>query len=265
MLQPAFPTVLHKQTAETIHQYFSVNAAVDTVLVVNSCARGHAVAESDLDFAILAKENISASEIEAMEKNWLTYSTTNTTIINFKQSGPFAHIHLDIIKGIYKPNIIEVGEPCDDFEIEIGNQVCYSAPMGKAGTHYKDLQKKWLPYYDEALRVQRLEMVVNACNYDLDHIAFFIKRDLYFQAFDILCKAFKEYLQALFIACRTYPIAYNKWIRLQVADWLNKPGLYALLPPILSVSNIEGMEIIDNVKMLRTLLNNLAAEKYLPE
>ena len=119
-------------------------------------------------------------------------------------------------------------------------------------------QIKWLPCYNEELRLQRLQTTKNACNYDLDHIPFFIKRQLYFQAFDILGKAFEEYLQVLFIANKTYPIAYNKWIKEQVVKWLNKPGLYPKLSPILSISNIESNEINDKAKDLRKLLNNLA-------
>ena len=83
---------------------------------------------------------------------------------------------------------------------------------------------------------------------------FFIKRELYFQAFDILCKAFKEYLQTLFIANKTYPVAYNKWLREQIAELLNKPGLYPKLSPILPVSNIESNEINEKAEMLRQLL-----------
>ena len=52
--------------------------------------------------------------------------------------------------------VYEKGEPIDYFEIEIGNQICYSAPMENAGPYFKELQSKWLPYYNEELRLQRL-------------------------------------------------------------------------------------------------------------
>ena len=53
IFKPSFPTTLHQDSAELVRDYFYTIAKVDTVLVVNSCARGHAVPESDLDFAIL--------------------------------------------------------------------------------------------------------------------------------------------------------------------------------------------------------------------
>jgi len=130
--------------------------------------------------------------------------------------------------------------------------------MDLAGPYFRELRAKWLPYYGEDLRQQRLTIALNACRYDLDHIPFFIKRGLYFQAFDLLWKAFQEYLQALFIAHKTYPIAYNKWIKEQVVQWLGRADLYLQLPPILSVSNIESDEINNKVKMLRALLDDLS-------
>ena len=190
---------------------------------------------------------------------WQIYSETQPTFIKYKQSNQFAHLHLDMIDGNYTPTILEIGEPIDFFEIEIGNQICYSAPMNNAGSYFQELQNKWLPYYNEELRLQRLTMTRNACEYDLA-IFLFLKRRFNFQAFDILCKAFPEYLQTLFIANKTYPIAYNKWIKEQIVKWLNIPDLYPKLSPILSICNIESNEINDKVKILRGLLNNLTNE-----
>jgi predicted nucleotidyltransferase len=258
--KPGFPTKLHHDTAELIRDYFQAINGVDTVLIVNSCARGQAVPESDLDFAILMKPDTTPVEIINIEKSWLMYLETQPAFLKYKQSNEFAHLHLDIIDGNYKPTNSGKGEPIDYFEIEIGNQICYAAPMDNAGSYFKELQSKWLPYYNEELRLQRVTMSRKACEYDLDHIPLFVKRGLYFQAFDILCKAFQEYLQTLFIANKIYPIAYNKWIKEQIVKWLNMPDLYPKLPPILSVSNIESNEIIEKVNMLRLLINDLTNE-----
>ncbi len=257
IFEPGFPTTLHQDTADLVKDYFLTIPYVDTILVVNSCARGQAVPESDLDFAILVNPDTTQAEIKEIETAWLKYSSSQPTILRYKESRQFAHLHLDIIDGIYTPKIMENGEPIDYFELEIGNQICYSAAMGNAGPYFQELQNKWVPYYEEELRLQRFAMARNACDYDLNHIPFFVNRGLYFQAFDILCKAFQEYLQTLFIANKTYPIAYNKWIKEQVAKWLNKPDLYPKLSPILSVSNIESNEINDKAEMLRGLLNDL--------
>jgi len=58
----------------------------------------------------------------------------------------------------------------------------------------------------------------------------------------------------VFIACRTYPLAYNKWIREQVEDGLGLPELYRELPPLISIRDIAGPELNDKATVLRTLL-----------
>jgi predicted nucleotidyltransferase len=255
-----FPTKLHHDAAETAKEYFLNIATVDTVLIVNSCARGQAVPESDLDLAILVAPGTSDNEMKKMDAAWQTYSANVPTILKFRQSSPFAHVHLDIIDGKYIPGIIDSGESIDYFEVEIGNQIRYSAPMATAGSYFQELKQRWLPFYDDDLRLKRLSAVKNACNYDLDHVPFLIKRELYFHAFNILIEAFRKYLQAMFIANKTYPISYNKWIKEQIVKWLNKPGLYPKLSPILSVPNIESNETNEKARMLRELLMKIADE-----
>jgi hypothetical protein len=259
---PVFPTRLHQDTAGMISAFFLSNSNVDTILMVNSCARGTAVPESDLDLAVLIKPKTSDNEIEILNSSWMAYLETEPAFSKFKQSSPFASIHLDIIEGIYKPGILEIAGPIDYFEIEIGNQVCYSAPINDAGNYFQELQKKWLPYYENGLRFERMEMIKKSCHYNLDHIPLLTERGLHFHAFDILYKAFQEYLQILFIANRTYPIAYNKWIKEQIVKWLGRPDLYPKLLPILSVNNIESDEVNGRAKMLRELLNDLSGVKY---
>jgi hypothetical protein len=97
-------------------------------------------------------------------------------------------------------------------------------------------------------------MVREACARDLESIPFYLGRGLYFQAFDRLYKAFREFLQALFVARRTYPLCYNKWIQEQVIEWLSLPELYTQLPPILSVRKLESAEVGERAEALRTLL-----------
>jgi hypothetical protein len=148
------------------------------------------------------------------------------------------------------PTVWDDGGGPDSFEVEIGNRLAYAAPLHRAGTYFRHLQSQWMPYYGEELQQSRLAMVREACARDLEAIPFFLNRGLYFQAFDRLYKAFQEFLQALFVARRTYPLAYNKWIREQVTDWLALPEL----PPTLSVRNIQSSELGEKADKLRDLL-----------
>src|SRR5450432_3995588 len=254
-----FPTVLHEQTAVLTAGFFAAYPQVDTVLVVNSCARGQATPESDLDVAVLVAQTATPQDVQALEKLWNDFSASQGELAEFKRMGRFTNIHLDIVAGHYAPTVWDDGGGPDGFELEIGNHLAYSAPLGSPGPHFQLLRSVWLPYYDESLRRERLSMARNGCLYDLDHIPHFVGRGLYFQAFDRLYKAFQEFLQAVFIAHRTYPIAYNKWIREGVERWLGLPELYAELPPILEIKQLEGHELEHKSLALRGLLERWAA------
>ena len=189
-----------------------------------------------------------------MTMKWEQFMAPQAVVQQFRSAGQFAHVHLDVFDGRVTPAVWDDGGGPDSFEVEIGNRIAYAAPLCGAGPYFRQLQAQWLPYYDEELRLSRLAMVREACVRDLDPIQFYVGRGLYFQAFDRLYKAFQEFLQALFVARRTYPLCYNKWIREQVTEWLSLPELYQQLPPILSVRTIESPELGEKAHALRALL-----------
>ena len=101
-------------------------------------------------------------------------------------------------------------------------------------------------------------MVRSYCLNNLHHIPLYIERGLYFQSFDRLYNAYQEFLQALFIARRTYPIAYNKWIREQVEEILGLPELYAQLSHLFEIKRFESSEIADKAEKVERLLEEYA-------
>jgi predicted nucleotidyltransferase len=249
-----FPTLLHEQTAETAYQFFKSKPGVDTILIVNSCARGQGIPESDLDMNVLVQPGMPAEYFSDLEEAWRQELAASEVLRRFRASGEHAHVHLDVVRGEFVPETWDDGGGPDGFELGIGNLLAYGAPLHSAGAYYHQIKAYWLPYYSEELHCPRLEMVRAACLYDLGHVPFFVRRELYFQAFDRLYKGFQEFLQALFIARRVYPLAYNKWIRLQVEEWLGLPELYRALPAVISVSNIESSELVGKASGLRDLL-----------
>ena len=120
------------------------------------------------------------------------------------------------------------------------------------------LKEQWLPYYNDELRRQRLIMVRHYCLNNLHHIPRYIERGLYFQSFDRLYNAYREFLQALFIARRTYPIAYNKWIREEVEEILGLPELYEQLTHLFEIKRFESSEIAAKAIEVEQLLNQYA-------
>ncbi len=255
MTEIIFPTEIHKEIVTIINDFFFRKKNVDTVLLVNSLARGQATEDSDIDMAVLVSDSCKKNEILAIENTWQLFLNSNSRIDHYLKSNRFAQIHLDIIDGIFEPAIWENGTAVDSFEVEIGNRLLYSIPLINEGEYFKKLKLKWLPYYDDTLQNQRLQLAKEACLYDLDHIPVFVKRGLHFQAFDKLYTAFQKFLQTLFIKHKTYPIAYNKWVKDQVAGILKLPELYKELLTVISVKNIESDELIDKAKCLEKILN----------
>ena len=259
MISPLrFPTEIHREVSELVKDFFLAHAHVDTILVVNSCARGRAVAGSDLDLAVLITPAAASQAVQSLETMWQEFSVTHPLIRQFRNTGRFTQVHVDVFDGRMIPTVWDDGGGPDNFEVEIGNRLVYAAPLHEVGAYFRQLQSQWLPYYGEDLRQSRLAMVREACARDLEAIPFYLGRGLYFQAFDRLYKAFCEFLQALFVARRTYPLCYNKWIQEQVIEWLSLPELYKELPPILSVRKIESAEVGEKAEALRALLDRWA-------
>jgi hypothetical protein len=169
-------------------------------------------------------------------------------------------VHLDILAGQFAPGERDEAAGPDSFELSVGNLLAYSVPLWQSSDYLAQLQREWLPYYNEALRRERLRMVRHYCLNNLHHIPVYLERGLYFQSFDRLYNAYREFLQALFISRRIYPIAYNKWIHEQIVEILNLPELYTQLPRLFEIKHFESLEIGEKAREVEQLL-----ERYAPE
>jgi hypothetical protein len=227
-------------------------------MVVASCARGVATPESDLDMVALAM-SATASERSALETEWEASKAASSKVRELEGLGLATALHLDVIDGSYESSKWDDGGGPDDFEVGIGNHVAYSVPMWTGTDAFDRLKERWLPYYEEDLRRHRLEMARDACLRDLDLVAHYIRRDQPFRSFELLYKAHREFLQALFISRRTYPVVYWKWIREQIVDMLGEPDLYRELPAVLEVRSIEGDSMLRNASHLSDLV-----ERWIP-
>lgn len=258
-LEAQYPTPEHQRAAETITDFFVSNFKIDAVLLVNSCARGKATRDSCLDIVMLSKPDPSRSPLKDLEAGWEELEKSNQAIQALYHVGKYSVVHPDFIHGVFLSREQDEAAGPDDFEVEVGNFLAYSVALWQGSDYFTRLKGQWLPYYDEELRKQRLDKVRWYCLNNLHHIPLYIERDLYFQSFDRLYNAYREFLQALFIARRTYPIAYNKWIREQVEEILGLPELYAQLSHLFEINHFESHEIADRAKEVEELL-----EKYAP-
>ena len=257
-LEAAYPTPEHQKAAEAIQDHFVSNYKIDAVLLVNSCARGKATRDSCLDIVMLARPDDARSPLKALESGWEDFEKSSEVIQNLYKAGEYSVVHPDFINGVFIPREQDEAAGPDDFEVEVGNFLAYSVPLWEGSDYFAQLKEQWLPYYSERLRQKRLQRVRWYCLNNLHHIPLYMERGLYFQSFDRLYNAYREFLQALFIARRTYPIAYNKWIHEQIVEILELPELYEQLTHLFEIRKFESTEISDKAKEVEDLLEKFA-------
>jgi predicted nucleotidyltransferase len=251
-LQASYPTPEHGQAARAIVDFFRAKDWVEAVLLINSCARGKATPDSDLDMAVLVRPDVMAREEELL-REWDAFYASDPAFKNLRRAGEFGVVHLDFFDGRFELREQEEAAGPDWSEIEVGNRLVYNVALYQRGDYFDQIKTHWLPYYSDAQRAERLTRVEHFFSNNIAHLHMFVRRELYFQAFDRLYNAYQEFLQALFISKRTYPIAYNKWIREQIVDLLGLPDLYTRLTHLLEIVPFESTAVSDKANELQQL------------
>jgi hypothetical protein len=224
-------------------------------MLVGSSARRRDA--NDLDISALVSPSEMTSEIET---RFARFAQGRSEFDALASVGAFVEIDFHAVSGEFSPGTRGWTTGPDTFELELGNEIAYSVPLWTRNDRLARLRERWLPFYDEQLRGARLTAARMYAINDLDHVPMMVRREEPFHAFHRLYFAFHGFLQALFIARRTYPIAYDKWIREQVEGLLGLPELYAQLPRIIGVGGLDLTGITDSAERLRTLLEEWAGE-----
>jgi len=246
----AYPSQEHERAAEAITSYFAALEEADAVLLMNSCARGKATVDSCLDVQVI----VSPEAVDDIDKEWRRHAAHDDAIAALLRAGRFSDLHLDVTDGVLVPGTIDE-EAIDWFEVSVGNFFVYSVPLFLRGDRFHRLAAEWLPFYDDELRSTRLEAARwFVLDNNLSRIPWFLDRELYFQALDRFYRAFQGFLLGLHVSRRTYPIAYNKWIREQVAEVLELPELYEQLPPLFELDRFESRALERKAQQLQALV-----------
>ncbi len=255
-----YPTAEHEKASQAVVSFFSGLSDIDTVILYGSCARGTASRDSCLDFMILVPPDVLSTKKD-LENQWNSFYQTEPVFKRLHAVGEYSHVDLDFIDGQFTPQPRHWTSGPDEFELEIGNTLVYSVPLIQ-GEYFNQLKRQWLPYYSEELRQQRMAMVRTYCVNNLDHVPLFVRRGLHFQAFNRLYDAFREFIQALFISRRIYPIAYDKWIKEQITEILGLPHLYRELVHILEINSFESSEMKDKAETVMHLVKTYVELGY---
>lgn len=207
-----YPTRFHADAVAAIVGFFAAHVETGAVVLVNSCARGKATPDSDL--VVLVPPDREMAELAA---DWERFRAFDRRIAAFLASGPFAVVHLDIEPAVIHLPDHPADEYPDGFELVIGNWLAWGVALWERDGLHARLRSEWLPYYADDLRCRRLTDVRHLCTEHLSRIRSCVERELYFQAFSRLWQVFQLFLQGLFIARRTCPIAYDK--RIPAQSW----------------------------------------------
>jgi hypothetical protein len=251
----AFRTTTHRRAAEVATAFLKEQPEVDAVLLVGSAARR--VDANDLDLSAIVSASDQGPQVE---RKFAEFAASSPELLALNNLGQFVALDFHATDGDFSPRPRGWTSGPDGFELEIGNEVAYSVIVWQRDARVTKLRREWLPFYGDPLREERLTNARMYAVNDLDHVQLMLDRDEPFHAFHRLYIGFQEFLQALFIARRTYPIAYDKWVREQVEGILGLGGLYSELPEIIGIPGLDGERITQSAERLRTLLEEWTTE-----
>jgi hypothetical protein len=243
---------------EAIAAYFDGKPGADALLLIASFARGKGdlALGSDCDLVLLHDHTFAATaELPAYEA-WLADRAREWQL---DRLGRYSGIDLDLHNGRFAPKPRGWTSGPDDFELEIGNTLVYSRPVRQWTDRFERLRAQWLPYYSDKLRATRLAEALKYARNDLDHIPVYAERGLYFQCLKRLHHAVEETVQALFIAARTYPIAYDKWVEEQVSEILGRPDLYTRLVQVVTIPELSAPVLRERAALLSAVLDGISS------
>jgi len=245
-----YPAIEHENASKKIVEIFKKDKRVMSILLTCSCARGKATRDSCLDIYIIVKKRRMAKDVN--RKFERLYAKVKE-FRKLRKVGRYSHIDFSVIDGKIEIKERDWTSGPDNYELEIGNIFIYSVILFDRNNYFKKLKKKYIPYYSEKLRKKRLKEVKKYLFNNLDHIPFYVNRKLYFQAFDRLYKANQEFMQAVFIKKKIYPISFDKWIKEQFVEILKMPKAYKQIVNIIEIKKFESKEIENKAKKLRKL------------
>ena len=249
----SFPTESHRRAFELTVAHFKNKKEVLALTLVGSVLRGQGSSDADVDVDIFVRDQ------KAIDKLSHEFDTVGPAIVSKlrrrREVGKFFGIglHARFLSPQPKPRGWTSGP--DDFEIEIGHSFVNCKLIFQRGNMWTNARKKFVPYYGEALRRRRLKEVLSYCINNIEHIEPYVRRGLYFQAFKRFHDANREFLQALFISKKIYPLDYDKWIKYQLVKTLKMSKLYNEFVSLYELKKLESNELAKKAKKLRRLIN----------
>ncbi len=249
--QVTFPTASHEKAFWSSVDFFSKKKEVLAITLVGSVLRGQGSYDADVDIDVFVKDQKVGDKLS---REFDRVGRKIIRSVRNKHTGKFFDIglHMRLLEPKPRPRSWTSGP--DDFELEIAHSFIYCEPVFVRGAAYDKARKKFTPYYNERLRKKRLVETKKFCLNNIDHIRPYASRKLYFQAHKRFYDATREFLQALFISKKVYPLDYDKWVEYEVKEILQLPKLYKEFVSLYQVKKLESNELVRKGEKLRKLV-----------
>jgi predicted nucleotidyltransferase len=257
VLKPAYPSQFHEDATYAVVKHFRGKPFIKAILLTNSCARGKATKDSCVDMTVVHEPSISTQAYAEMKQSFSDFFSQEPIFESIKKVGKYSEMEVDFTDAVVNLSSFKRGPTTgpDQFELAIGNPFVYSVILWEADSYFRDLRDSWLPYYSEELRLRRLADVIRYFQNDVDHIEPFAYRGFHIECIKRMYHAFEEFIQALFISRRIYPIAYDKHIHEQIVEILGEEELYPLLTILFEIEKLNIGNLIEKSKALTKLMD----------
>lgn len=246
-----FPTKTHQEGCEKAIKFLKARRSVLAISLGGSTARGQAEYDSDLDINFYVKNFSDVGKIKKEYERF--YARYLKPLLKRKDVSGFFDITIQERHLNPGPQLRHWTSGPDDFEIEIGNSFAHVTLIEERNSAFSRAAKRFLPYYSENLRKKRLKETVKYGLNNIAHIEPYTRRKLYDQVYKRLYDARKEFLQALFISKRKYPLDYDKWIKYELEEILGMPKIYKKLVPLYELKKLESKEMVRKGERLKEL------------
>lgn len=219
-----FPSERHRSLAREATVALAADARVRAVCLTGSIARGVADEQADLDMVVFtapeharAVADLAAARARGSAEIWFDLEVSDGEF----QPGPHGWMSID------------------PFELVVGNYVAYARRLFERDDLLPRLRARYLPYYDEALAVQRAARLAEITVNHADRVRRGLSRESLFDPAERLRMGVQSFLAGLFIRRRVYPVDYTKWVEQQVTDLLALPEL---LPPLRDLFDLGPLD-----------------------
>jgi len=246
-------------------KYYETYPCVCAVVLIGSLARGKAALGSCIDLAVFLHDEGFKKLASRLTNRANAYSRLGGEICFYSgdlEGGvQFDNVRVDLVftDGRFRKGRNPFDMVNDEFETTIGNLLVYGVPLFTKGSKYQHLRSKYLPFYTEDLRQERLDGTRSEFNYKVWKTRWLASRGEYIAAFDTLLQTTRIFLQHLFIKQRKYPIDYCKWLKEQCESILATSELYPKLAAIIQDTKLTKTGIDKKAAMLERLMQQYCA------